>query len=322
MLLSAAAILIGLPLLFWGADRFVVGAGATARNLGVSPVLIGLVVVGFATSAPEMLISTLASLNGAPGLAVGNALGSNIANLGLVLGTAIVIYPLSVHSDTVRREFRALLAATALTLLVFLDNEVSRLDAVALLAALGVLAVWTIVLVSRPSVSDPIRVEYAAEMPAGMPPRKATFWLAVGLVTLLGGAELMVRGATDAARLMGVSDLVLGVTVVAIGTSLPELAVAVTGALKGEYGLVLGNVLGSNIFNLLAVIGIAGVIHPLSLDAGVLTLHFPLMGVLTLVVFILAYNRRAKVQLTRPVGSALLAVFLIYQGFVVWTSLN
>jgi cation:H+ antiporter len=115
---------------------------------------------------------------------------------------------------------------------------------------------------------------------------------------------------------------VLGVTVVAVGTSLPELAVAVTGALKGEYGLVLGNVLGSNIFNLLAVIGIAGVIQPLSLDAGVLTLHFPLMGVLTLVVFILAYNRRAKVQLTRPVGSALLAVFLIYQGFVVWTSLN
>ena len=322
MLLSSAAILIGLLLLFWGADRFVVGAGATARNLGVSPVLIGLVIVGFATSAPEMLISAVASLDGAPGLAVGNALGSNIANLGLVLGTAIVIYPLTIHSDTVRREFRALLAATGLTLLLFLDAEVSRRDAVVLLAALGILAVWTIVLVSRPSVSDPIRVEYEAEIPSGVPPGKATFWLAVGLVTLLGGAELMVRGATDAARLMGVSDLVLGVTVVAVGTSLPELAVAVTGALKGEYGLVLGNVLGSNIFNLLAVIGIAGAIQPLSLDADVLTLHFPLMGVLTLVVFLLAYNRRVKVQLTRPVGSALLAVFLIYQGFVVWTSLN
>jgi cation:H+ antiporter len=132
----------------------------------------------------------------------------------------------------------------------------------------------------------------------------------------------MVHGATDIARLMDLSDLVLGVTVVAVGTSLPELAVSVAGALKGESGLVLGNILGSHIFNLLAVIGIAGVIQPLSLDAGVMTLHFPLMGVLTLVVFILAYNRRAKVQLTRPVGSALLAVFLIYQGFVVWTSLN
>ncbi len=322
MLLSAAAILIGLLLLFWGADRFVVGAGATARNLGVSPVLIGLVIVGFATSAPEMLISALASLNGAPGLAVGNALGSNIANLGLVLGTAILIYPLRIHSETVRREFRALMAATGLTLLLFLDNDLSRIDGVVLLAALGILAVWTIVLVSKPSVADPIRVEYAAEIPGDIAPGKATFWLAVGLVTLLGGAELMVKGATDVARLMGVSELVLGVTVVAVGTSLPELAVAVAGALKREYGLVLGNVLGSNIFNLLAVIGIAGIIQPHSFDAGVLSLHFPLMGVLTLAVFILAYNRRVEVQLTRPIGGALLAVFLIYQGFVVWASLN
>lgn len=322
MLLSAAAILIGFVVLFWGADRFVVGAGATARNLGVSPVLIGLVIVGFATSAPEMLISAVASLDGAAGLAVGNALGSNIANLGLVLGTAILIFPLSVHSQTLRREFPAVLAATGLTLLLFLDNELSRIDAVILLVTLAILSYWIIVLGLRSSVLDPLRAEYEAEIPAGVPPGKATFWLAVGLVTLLGGAELMVRGATDVARLMGVGDLVLGVTVVAIGTSLPELAVSVAGALKGESGLVLGNILGSNIFNLLAVLGIAGAIQPHTLDADVLTLHYPLMGMLTLVVFILAYNRRAKVQLSRPIGSALLAVFLVYQGVVVWTSLN
>ncbi len=322
MLISAAAIFIGLLALFWGADRFVVGAGDTARNLGVSPVLIGVVIVGFATSTPEMLISAVASLDGAAGLAVGNALGSNIANFGLVLGTAILIFPLSVHSETLRREFPTVLAATGLTLVLLLDNAVSRIDAVILLAALGLLGFWVVILGLRSSALDPIRAKYAAEIPASVPAGRATLWLAVGLVALLAGAELMVKGATDVARLLGVSDLVLGVTVVAVGTSLPELAVSVSGALKGESGLVLGNVLGSHIFNLLAVVGIAGIIQPLSLDEDVLTLHYPVMGMLTVVVFILAYNRRAKVQLTRPIGGALLAVFLIYQGFVVWKSLN
>ncbi len=322
MLISAAAILIGLLLLFWGADRFVVAAGATARNLGVSPILIGLVIIGFATSAPEMLISAVASLEGAAGLAVGNALGSNIANLGLVLGSAILIFPLSIHSQTLRREFPAVLAATGLTLLLLLDNEINRIDAVILLTALGIFVFWITVLGSRSSVLDPIRAEYDAQIPAGVPAGKATFWLVIGLVTLLGGAELMVASATDIATLMGVSDLVLGVTVVAVSTSFPELAVAVAAALKGEPGLVLGNVLGSHIFNLLAVIGIAAGIQPQRLDAEVLTLHFPVMGALTLIVFILAYNRRAAVQLTRPVGGALLAAFFIYQGFVVWKSLS
>ncbi len=320
MLLSAAEILIGLLLLYWGADRLVVGAAATARNLGVSAILVGLVIVGFATSAPEMLISAVASMDDAPALAVGNALGSNVANLGLVLGTAILICPLAVHSQTLRREFPAVLAATGITLLLFLDNEISRVDALILLASLGGMTVWIIVLGSRSSVFDPIRAEYEAEIPADMPPRRATVWLVVGLIMLLGGAELMVNGATDVAVLMGVSELVLGVTIVAVGTSLPELAVAVAGALKKEPDLVLGNVLGSNIFNLLAVVGIAGAIHPLSLETSVLTLHFPVMGALTLAVFILAYNRRARVQLTRPIGGALLATFLMYQGFVVWTA--
>ena len=321
MLLSAAAILVGLLLLFWGADRLVVGAGATARNLGISPVLIGLVIVGFATSAPEMLISAVASMDGAPALAVGNALGSNIANLGMVLGTAVLLTPLAVHSQTLRLEFPAVLAATGLAYLLFLDNQISHIDALLLLVALGVLTAWLVALGLRSSVFDPLRAEYAEEFPGGMRAGKAAFWLVVGLIALLIGAELLVNGATDAAGRMGVSELVLGVTVVAIGTSLPELAVAVAGAMKGESDLVLGNVLGSNIFNLLAVIGIAGAIHPHELSDGVLTLHYPLMGGLTLAVFILAYNRRTKVQLTRPVGAALLVIFFVYQGFVIWKAL-
>jgi len=322
MLISAAAVLIGLLLLFWGADRLVVGAGATARNLGVPPILIGLVIVGFATSAPEMLISAVASMDNAPALAVGNALGSNIANLGLVLGIAILICPIAVQSETLRREFPAVLAATVLTLLLFLDNQVSHLDAVVLLLALGTLTVWIIIVGSRSSVFDPIRADSEAEFRGDMPAGKATFWLVIGLVTLLGGAELMVNGGIDIARRIGVSELVVGITVVAVGTSLPELAVAITGSLKGESDLVLGNVLGSNIFNLLAVIGIAGAIRPHHFDDGVLTLHFAVLSILTLGVFLLAYNRRSRVQLTRSSGGVLLATFLIYQGFVLWESLS
>jgi cation:H+ antiporter len=322
MLISAAAVLIGLLLLFWGADRLVVGAGATARNLGVPPILIGLVIVGFATSAPEMLISAVASIDNAPALAIGNALGSNIANLGLVLGVAILICPLAVQSDALRREFPAVLAATMLTLLVFIDRQISRLDAIVLISALVALTTWIIVVGSKSSVFDPIRADSEAEFKAHIPAVKATLWLVVGLITLLGGAELMVNGSIDVARRMGVSELVLGVTVVAVGTSLPELAVAISGALKSETDLVIGNVLGSNIFNLLAVIGIAGAIRPHELDDAALTLHFPLMAILTLGVFMLAYNSRARIQLTRPIGGVLLATFLIYQTFVLWESLS
>ncbi len=321
MMLSVAAILVGLLLLFWGADRLVIGAGATARNLGVSPVLIGLVIVGFATSAPEMLVSAVASMNNAPALALGNAVGSNIANLGMVLGTAVLLAPLTVHSKTLRHEFPLVLAATGFAYLLLLDNDLSRIDAALLLVALAILIVWLTLLGMRSSVSAPLGVEYADELSDKMSTGKATFWLIGGLVTLLVGAELMVSGATDAARLMGVSELILGLTVVAVGTSLPELAVAVVGALKRESDLVIGNVLGSNIFNLLAVIGIAGAIQPHELTTGVLALHYPLMTGMTLAVFIIAYNRRAKVQLTRPIGAALLVTFLAYQGFVIWEAL-
>ncbi len=321
MLISTAEIVVGLLLLFWGADRLVIGAAATARNLGVSAVLVGLVVVGFATSAPEMLISALAALDNAPALAVGNALGSNIANLGLVLGIAVMICPLAVHSQTLRREFPAVIAATVLASVLFLDSTLGLLDGYLLLGALIAMTSWIIVVGSRSSVFDPIRTEYEDEIPSDMPARTATFWLVLGLVSVLIGAELMVNGATDIALILGVSELVLGVTIVAVGTSLPELAVAIAGAGKGESDLVLGNVLGSNIFNLLAVVGIAGAIRPHVLEEGVITLHLPLMGALTLAAVLLAYNSSARVQFTRLTGIALLSTFLIYQGYVIVDSL-
>lgn len=322
MLISSAAILIGLAFLAWGADRFVMGASATARNLGVPSIVIGLTIAGFATSAPEILVSAIASLEGNSGLAVGNAVGSNIANLGLVLGATALLRPLVVRSQTMRRELPALLVATLLTFVLLLDGHLGRVDGSVLLGCLVPLSLVLIRLSLRSSVFDPIRADYAAEIPTGIGMGRAIMLLAVGLVALLVGAELLVYGAIAVAQVLGISDLVIGLTMVAVGTSLPELAVSIAGALKGEHDLVLGNVIGSNIFNLLAVIGIAGVVGPHAFEGSVLSYHFPVMGTLTIAVFALAYNRRRENRLGRPVGGLLLSAFVIYHGFVAWEALG
>lgn len=319
MLLILSTIVIGLALLAWGGDRFIIGASASARNLGVPPILVGLTIVGFATSAPEMLVSALAAWSGTPGLAIGNAIGSNIANLGLVLGTAVLIQPLVAQSKTLRRELPALLAVTFLPLLLFVDGELSVTDAVILLAGLAALLYWLTVLSFRASVLDPLRAEYEAEIPEDVPMGKALLWLAIGLGALLGGAQLLVYGAETAARAFGISEVVIGLTVVAIGTSLPELAVSIAGARKNEPDLVLGNVIGSNIFNLLAVIGIAGIIAPHRFEAGILSVHYPIMAGITVAVFVLAYNRRKhRGRLGRGAGAAMLISFTVYHAFVAW----
>ncbi len=317
MLLFTSAIAVGLALLAWGGDRFIIGASATARNLGVPPVLVGLTIVGFATSAPEMLVSAFAARAGSPGLAVGNAVGSNIANLGLVLGAAVIIRPIVVQSQTLRRELPALLISTFVPFLLFLDGTLSIVDAVVLLIALFVLVYWLAYLGYRASVLDPIRAEFAAEIPADMAMVRALTWLGVGMAALLIGAEVLVYGAEGAARALGVSEVIIGLTVVAVGTSLPELAVSIAAARKNEPDLVLGNVIGSNIFNMLAVIGIAGLIAPHALDPDILVLHFPAMTVMTLGVIIMTYNRgRRRGVLSRRSGIMILATFFIYHGFV------
>jgi cation:H+ antiporter len=322
MLLTSGAILVGLALLAWGGDRFIVGASATARNFGVSPVLVGLTIVGFATSAPEMLVSALAAWSGTPGLAIGNAVGSNIANLGLVLGAAVLIRPLVTQSRTLRRELPALLASTFLPFLLLLDGELSAVDAAILLASLAILVYWLAFLGYRTSALDPIRAEYAAEIRADLTTTKALLWLVVGLTALLGGADLLVVGATSAARALGIREVVIGLTVVAVGTSLPEFAVAVAAAYKNEPDLVLGNVIGSNIFNMLAVVGIAGLIAPHRIDPEMLTMHYPVMAAMTLGVFILTYNRgQQRGTLGRRGGAAILGFFIFYQSAVAYQAL-
>jgi cation:H+ antiporter len=317
MLVNLVAIIVGFVLLVWGADRFVVGAGATARNLGVAPILIGLTIVAFATSAPEVLVSVVASMQGNPGLAVGNAVGSNIANVGLVLGTTASLRAIEVRSQTLRREMPALLAVTLLTFMLFVDGHLGRVDGLVLLASLVLVMYWLVALAFRSSASDPISAEFAAEIPTDLGMGTALAWFAVGLLVLLVGSNILVGGATALARDLGVSDLVVGLTIVAIGTSLPELAVSLVSALKGEHGLALGNILGSNIFNMLAVIGVAGAIQPGEFNPKVVTFHFPVMVGLTLVLFVMAYNYSGEGRIKRVEGFALLLTYLAYQSYVI-----
>jgi len=293
-------IVAGLVLLIWGADRFVHGASAAARNMGFAPLLIGLTIVAFATSAPEILVSVVAATRGEPGLAFGNAIGSNIANIGLVLGVTAILRPIPLESATLRREMPALLAVSLLTVSLFLDTRLSRPDGIVMLTGLAIVMIWFVRLGIRSADTDPIKMDYEAEIPKDVSMKMAFIWLVVGLGVLLVGAEWLVDGSIGIAQSLGVSEVVIGITIVAIGTSIPELAVSLVSALRGEYGLAIGNIVGSNIFNLLAVIGIAATIHPATVAPSVLSLHIFVMVAFTLVLFAMTYDYDGKPKTYSP----------------------
>lgn len=316
MLGNIVEVIAGLLLLIWGADRFVYGGAATARNLGVAPLLIGLTVVAIATSAPEILVSIVAAARGEPELAIGNAMGSNTANIGLVLGLVAILRPIELTSATLRREMPALLAVTLLTVSLFLDSYLSRVDGLVLLTGLFIVMIWLTRVGIRSSASDPMRSDYEAEIPENVSMRAAIAWLAVGLATLLFGADLLVDGAIEIAREFGVSEVVIGITLVAIATSLPELAVSVVSTFKGEYGLAIGNIVGSNIFNLLAVIGAAAVIQPAALPPSVLSLHIFVMVAFTLVLFAITYEYDGAGRINRFEGFCLASAYVAYISYV------
>lgn len=316
MLIDSIEVVGGLVLLIWGADRFVLGASAGARNLGIAPLLIGLTVVAFATSAPEIIVSIVAAAGGKPGIAFGNAIGSNIVNIGLVLGVVASFKPIELRSATLRREMPALLAVTLLTVSLFLDTFMSRVDGIVMLIGLIIVMIWLTRLGMRSAANDPIVAEFEAEIPTEVSMKMAIFWFIVGLGTLLVGAELLVAGAEDIARTFGISDVVIGVTLVALGTSLPELAVSLVSAMKEEHGLAIGNIVGSNIFNLLAVIGVAAAIEPSAVAPSVLSLHIFVMVAFTLVLFAMTYDYDGKSELSRVEGMSLFVAFVAYQGYV------
>jgi cation:H+ antiporter len=309
-------IIVGLVLLVWGADRFVHGAASAARNMGIAPLLIGLTVVAFATSAPEILVAIVASLRNQPGLAIGNAIGSNIVNIGLVLGCVSIIRPIQLRSATLRREMPALLAVSLLTVSLFLDQYLSRVDGLVMLTGLVIVMIWLVRLGMRSSTDDPIKREFEAEIPSHVSTKAAIIWFIVGLISLLAGAELLVDGAMKVANYYRVDEVVIGIMLVALGTSLPELAVSLISALKGEYGLAIGNIVGSNIFNLLAVIGIAATIAPIEFEPIVLSLHIFVMVAFTLALFAMTYDYDGKSELSRIEGIALLVAFLAYDAYV------
>jgi len=315
--ISIVTIVAGFALLVWGADRFVLGASATARNLGVSPLIIGLTIVGFGTSAPEILVSAMAAWSGNPDMGIGNALGSNITNIGLVLGITALVTPLSVHSDTLKREFPLLFAVMLIALALLLDGEMNRFDGVVLLVGMVSLIYWMVALGLRERRnSDPMTSEYTEQIPEHMPMGRAIFWLALGMVILLGSSRLLVWGSVNVAQWFGVSDLIIGLTIVAIGTSLPELAASVMSALKGEHDIAVGNVLGSNMFNLLAVLGMPGLIHPGPTPPDLMIRDFPTMIGLTIALFIMGYGFMKPGRITRIEGSLLLLGYLAYLGML------
>ena len=317
MIFPAIEFIGGLALLIWGADRFAIGSVAIARYFGITPLLIGLTVVAFATSAPEIFISIVAAVHGDPDLAIGNAIGSNIVNIGLVLGLVALIRPIPMNSATVRREIPMLLAVSLLTVSLFLDAYISRIDGFVLLVGLVIVIAWLTRIGLKSSVDDPIVAELNAEIPQYTSRIATGIQLTLGLAALLLGAEFIVGGAVDIAIRLGVSDIVIGIVLIALGTSLPELAVSLASAFRGEYGLALGNIVGSNIFNSLAVIGIAAAIQPTRLPPSVLSLHIFVMVAFTLVLFVSTYDLERKQQITRLEGFSMLVAFIAYEIYTV-----
>ncbi len=320
LLLPITVLLLSLLLLAWAADRFVDSAAAFALQLRVAPMVIGMTIIGFGTSAPELLVSLLAALEGAPGIAIGNALGSNITNIGLVLGATLLLTVVHGESRILRRELPVLLGATAGGWLLMLDNHLGRLDGVLLLLGLALFLIWTIRSArSEARPSNEFEQEVAREVAEKRDTHSLRYqigWILTALLLLVLSARGLVWGATEIANSFGISELVIGLTVVAIGTSLPELAASIAAALKREQEMLVGNLIGSNLFNLLGVLGLPALLAPTALDAGVMQRDYPLMVALTLLflgIVLLNSRRRAVAALQ---GLILLSSFSAYLLFL------
>lgn len=322
MITAFLAIIFGLALLVWSADRFVEGSASVASHLGISPLLIGMVILGFGTSAPEMVVSALAASQGNPGIALGNAYGSNIANIALILGLTALISPIAVHSKVLRKELPILTAITVLAGWQVWDGEITRIDALVLMGVFSVLMGW-IIWQGIQKKADTLGSEMEQELLThAMPIGRAVFWLVSGLILLIASSRILIWGAVEIAQYFGVSNLIIGLTIVAIGTSLPELASSIIATRKGEHDIALGNVLGSNLFNTLAVVGIAGTIHPMSVEPEVFSRDIMVMGVLTVSLFFIGYGFRGPGRINRIEGGALLACYVGYMTYLINTVFN
>jgi len=312
MLLASLAILIGLPVLLWSAGKFVGGAASVANHFGVSPLLIGMLIIGFGTSAPEIIVSIFAAIQGNSGIALGNAYGSNIANILLILGLTAIISPIAVKSEIIKKELPVLLGITFFAAWQVWDLNISKDDAFSLLGLFVLLLSWSIYHGMKGD-KDALADEYDEEINSNEGTVKThVMWLIAGLLLLVASSRMLVWGAVEVATFFGVSDTIIGLTVIAIGTSLPELASSLMAVKKGEHDLAIGNVIGSNMFNTLAVVGIAGTIQPMTVGSEFLYRDVMVMFASTIALFIFCIGIK---RLNRLEGGAFV---LAYAAYTYW----
>ncbi len=317
MMLFIGSVVVGLIFLVWSADKFVQGSASIAKSLGMSTLMIGLTIVALGTSAPEILVSSTAALSGSQGLAIGNAIGSNIANIGLVLGITALIAQLPVTPLLKRQEIPAMLIVTLVAGLLLMDQHLGLMDGIILVSGIFVL----MALLYKKSKNSPSDNHIADEMDdiELLSLRQGIAWFCVALIILLISSKLLVWGATGIARTFGVSEVIIGLTIVAIGTSLPELAASVAGALKGHHDIAIGNVVGSNVLNLLAVLSLPGLLAPAAVDADVIYRDYPMMLGITLLMTLFATSRflsSGKSVISKGEGSILLICYFAYLAFL------
>lgn len=321
MILAIVAVIVGLAVLVWSADKFVDGAVGVAEFCGMSTLLIGMVIVGFGTSAPELTVSAISAAQGNPELALGNAYGSNIANIALILGATALISPILMQRSVLRGDLPILLAVSVLSIILVWDGSVARWNGILLLAVFAAAMAYSIhreLKKAKLEKSESLSGNADSAEPKKGSLGKSIFWLVLGLVLLVVSSRALVWGAIEIARTLGVSDLLIGLTIVAVGTSLPELASSIAAARKGENDLALGNIIGSNLFNTLAVVGLAATISPMQeIEEAVTYRDMPLMIALTVALIVLGYRRKGDGRLNRIAGAILLAVYLGYLGLLI-----
>lgn len=322
MLLAIVAVIVGLAVLVWSADKFVDGAVGVAEFCGMSTLLIGMVVVGFGTSAPELTVSAISAAQGNPELALGNAYGSNIANIALILGATALISPILMQRSVLRGDLPILLAVSVLSIILVWDGSVARWNGILLLAVFAAAMAYSIhreLKKAKLEKSESLSGNADSAEPKKVSLGKSIFWLVLGLVLLVVSSRALVWGAVEIARTLGVSDLLIGLTIVAVGTSLPELASSIAAARKGENDIALGNIIGSNLFNTLAVVGLAATISPMDeIEKAVTYRDMPLMIALTVALIVLGYRRKGDGRLNRIAGAILLAVYVGYLALLIF----
>lgn len=311
ILLPIIALLIGFILLIWSADAFTENGAKIAHIFKVSPLVIGLLIFGFGTSAPEMLVSGLAAMNGNTGISIGNAIGSNIFNIALVLGVSAIIAPIQVTSEVLKKEWVFLMLVTFVTGLLLWDKHLGIFDGLVLVSLLAVFLTYTFATAKNANTHE---FDGLIEMVDKDRTGKTWLMLIIGLVVLISSAKLIVWGGVAVAEFFEVPDLIIGLTVIALGTSLPELAVSIASILKKQYKMVIGNIIGSNLFNTIAVLAMPGLIHPSNVADEVIHRDYPMMLLLTVLLFILSYKPHKRHSINRFAGVVLVSVF----GFYMW----